>query len=241
MGRERLDFKGAGRAGMMYDGLAPMRRCFLLAAALCFAAFPASGAPSAQVVGRVLLPRGGPRGWDLSRVVVYLIPQNGTPPPPAPPAPSARLKVSQRDATFAPAFLVAVKGQTVDFPNDDKMDHNVFSFSKTKRFDLGVYPKGQSKSVTFDKEGPAVIFCSVHEFMNAVILVVPNPFFAVADGLGRFAIAGVPPGHYQVRAWHPTLPEGKEYVEVSEVEATAGTPVRVDVSMALFQKGGRAE
>lgn len=213
-------------------------RRVLLAGSLLLSGFPAFCAPSAQVVGRILLPSGGPRGWDLSRVVVYLVPQDGTPAPPAPPAPPARLKVSQKNATFDPAFLVAVKGQTVDFPNDDKMDHNVFSFSKTKRFDLGVYPKGQSKSVTFDREGPAVIFCSVHEFMNAVILVVPNALFAVADRLGRFTVARVPPGRYQVRAWHPTLPEGKDYVEVSDVEATAGTPVRVDISMAMFRKEG---
>lgn len=191
--------------------------------------------PGARVEGRVVLivpserERQDPAaGVDLSGVVVYLAPQGHAldlPPPPVRPV------VSQRHAQFDPPLLVAVKGQTVDFPNDDKIDHNVFSFSKAKRFDLGVYPKGERKSVTFDAEGPVMTFCSVHELMSGAVYVVPNPLFAVSGKDGRFAIPGVPPGRYAVRTWHRRFPEGVEYVVVREIDVS-GAAVSVTVDLA---------
>lgn len=209
---------------------------FLLVGALLAVDSGAAPLPGARVEGRVVLIVPSERerqepaaGVDLSGVVVYLAPQGHTlnlPPPPVRPT------VSQRRAQFDPPLLVAVKGQTVDFPNDDKIDHNVFSFSKAKRFDLGVYPKGERKSVTFDAEGPVLTFCSVHELMSGAVYVVPNPLFAVSGKDGRFSVPGVPPGKYAVRTWHRRFPEGVEYVLVREIDVSGSAPVSVTVDLA---------
>ncbi len=145
------------------------------------------------------------------QMVVFLEPQDRATPPLVP---QSHPSMHQKNASFTPPFLVAVKGQSVDFPNDDPFDHNVFSFSAAKKFDLGVYPKGQTKSVTFDREGPVVILCSVHENMNAVIYVVPNAFYALTDERGRFEIRDVPPGRYLLRTWHPSLPSASRRLEM---------------------------
>lgn len=116
--------------------------------------------------------------------------------------PAGRAQIRQKNQTFVPHLLAVTTGTTVDFPNDDTIYHNVFSLSKTRRFDLGRYAVGRSKSVTFNKPGVVRVFCDIHSEMSAFILVMPHRFFAVTDTDGRFRIEGVPPGTYQVTAWY---------------------------------------
>lgn len=116
--------------------------------------------------------------------------------------PMRRAVVDQRDKMFAPHVSVVTKGTTVQFPNDDTVFHNVFAYFQAKKFDLGMYPRGSSKQVTFDKTGLVVLLCNVHSDMSAYILVVDTPFYAVADKGGRFHIPNVPPGTYTLKAWH---------------------------------------
>lgn len=122
-------------------------------------------------------------------------------------------QMAQRDTSFQPAILVVPVGTTVRFPNEDKFFHNVFSYSKTKRFDLGRYPRGESKDVTFDKAGPVAVFCEIHKWMRGAILVVENPFYAVVQPDGSFTIPNVPPGKYRVAVWHAE--RGKKMFEVT--------------------------
>src|SRR5581483_11420404 len=125
--------------------------------------------------------------------------------------------MDQRNETFVPHVLAITTGTTVDFPNSDHFYHNVFSLSKTRPFDLGRYPAGNSRSVRFDRPGIVRVFCDIHSHMNAFILVFSHPFFAVTDDEGRYKIDGVPPGTYNVIAWNEgrtsepkpvTVPEG---------------------------------
>lgn len=110
--------------------------------------------------------------------------------------------IRQNGLAFEPHVLPVVKGATVEFPNADTVFHNVFSLSRASTFDLGRYPRGESKSVRFDTPGLIKVFCHIHSDMSAVVLVLDNPHFVVPDASGHFRIDGVPPGEYRAVAWH---------------------------------------
>jgi hypothetical protein len=107
-------------------------------------------------------------------------------------------------------------GTTVDFPNHDPILHNVFSASPAKKFDLGMYDQGVSRSVTFDAPGVVRIGCNVHPKMEAFVIVNPNPYVAVTYAQGKYTIANVPAGGYQIRVWHERLAERQVPVVVRD-------------------------
>lgn len=116
---------------------------------------------------------------------------------------TTRAVVDQRDLKFIPRVLPALFGTTVDFPNNDKTFHNVFSTSEAKKFDLGLYAPGNSRSVTFEKPGVVRILCNVHPDMEAFIVVKEHPFFGVTDNRGNYLLSNVPLGKYRLELWHP--------------------------------------
>ena len=189
-----------------------------LALLLACAALPAAAQESAGVAGRVTLGVEGVRLSDLGQTVVF-VDGNGA-------APAKRATIRQRNAYFAPDFLAIAVGQTVDMPNDDQIFHNVFSFSKPNDFDLGLYPSGQSRQVTFEHAGLVKIYCSIHESMSGTIFVSPSPWFAVAKANGDFEIAGIPPGRHTLRVWNEKLPEATRSVTLD-----AGERERVDIQL----------
>ena len=125
----------------------------------------------------------------------------------APPSAAAvqptRVVLDQRNLDFSPHVLAVRVGTVVDFPNNDRVFHNVFSFHNGKRFDLGLYPIGTTRRVTFDHPGLSRIFCNIHPNMGAHVMVVDTPYFSVSDEAGRFAIPSVAPGTYTYHAWRP--------------------------------------
>ncbi len=128
--------------------------------------------------------------------------------------PETGAKVDQRDKAFIPHVSVVPIGTRVSFPNDDTVFHNVFAYFNAKKFDLGMYPRGASKEVTFDKEGVVALLCNVHPDMSAYIMVVNTPYYAVTDSHGTFAIKGVRPGHYVLHVWHESGRETTQSVDV---------------------------
>ncbi|MBT3255559.1 MAG: hypothetical protein HN366_03735 [Deltaproteobacteria bacterium] len=138
--------------------------------------------------------------------------------------------MDQRNLTFIPHILPVLAGATVQFPNHDKVSHNVFSLSRTKKFNLGSYAAGTSKDVVFDKPGIVELRCDVHAEMIAYIMVLKNPHWAVTDDQGNFRIpdkafiakqglagvAGLPAGKYVFKTWHEKLKSVKKTVEVPE-------------------------
>ena len=127
-----------------------------------------------------------------------------------------RPELWQIDQSFEPHVLGVPVGATVDFPNGDMVYHNVFSYSKPKKFDLGYYGKGKSKSVTFDKPGIVQVFCDIHSTMSAYVLVVDTPFVTQPDENGDFVISNIPNGNYTVRVWHPDLGDRTVKTAVSD-------------------------
>ena len=111
-------------------------------------------------------------------------------------------EVVQKGKTFLPHILVVTSGSSVSFPNRDDIFHNVFAEYRAKKFDLGMYPKGQTKTVTFDKTGVVSVLCNVHSNMSAYVVVVDTPFFAKSDVAGKFQISYVPDGNMSFDAWH---------------------------------------
>jgi plastocyanin len=116
-------------------------------------------------------------------------------------AAARRAKLLQKGARFSPAVLPVVSGTDVDMTNDDWVAHNVFSKSEAKPFDLGLYPPGSAKAVTFERPGTVDVFCAIHPRMSAVVLVLQNPYFAKPDAQGGFSIPDVPAGSYSLRVY----------------------------------------
>jgi plastocyanin len=137
--------------------------------------------------------------------------------------PTNKPSISQRGMRFFPSLLVIVAGQSVQMPNDDNVAHNVFSFSPTKKFNLGIYPKGEYKEVTFEQPGIVDLFCSIHNQMKGRILIVPNPFYYRTRGEGTYLISSVPAGKYTLKMWSES-----GNLETREVVVPASGDVTVD-------------
>ena len=118
------------------------------------------------------------------------------------PAPPETVTIEQRDSRFVPDLVVIPVGSTVRLPNEDATFHNVFSLSRTQPFDLGFYPKSQSRSVKFAHAGVVQVYCHIHANMYAAIVVTDSPWYGKPGKDGRIAFADIPRGHYRVSAWH---------------------------------------
>jgi plastocyanin len=196
-----------------------MRRCPLWVAALCgvlisATAFAGEAAKTGIIKGTITIA-----GRPAADVVVSVegVPQEKNKTQLSGGKPKAVME--QKDLKFIPRVLAVVAGTTVEFPNNDKTFHNVFSNSEAKKFDLGLYPSGKSRSVTFDKPGVVKILCNAHPNMEAYIVVKNHPYFIVPDSRGNYTLSGVPLGKYRVEVWHPELGTRQASIElVSEGE-----------------------
>jgi len=116
---------------------------------------------------------------------------------------SGKVVLDQRNLDFVPHVLAVRVGTVVEFPNHDRVFHNVFSFHDGKRFDLGLYPIGAVRYVRFDHAGLSRILCNIHPAMAAYVMAVDSPYFAVASDTGRFTLPEVPAGTRTYHAWRP--------------------------------------
>ena len=163
--------------------------------------------------GRTAPPAAAGSGAEASDVVVWLSPLDGAFAPP--PSDSGHMpQLVQRNKAFEPHVLVVQAGTMVQFPNKDPFFHNVFSLFNGKRFDLGLYEAGSSKSVRFDRVGVSFLFCNIHEEMSAVIVALDTPYFGLSDRSGRVAIPNVSDGRYELHVWYErSLPEELKSLE----------------------------
>ena len=150
---------------------------------------PVSRPPSvADYVSRAVRPPRANPVAEIRNVLVYI---DGAPPPAV--LPVARVAIRQIEETFEPRVLAVTRGSTVDFPNDDLFFHNVFSLSQAASFDLGRYERGISRGRTLDTTGIVKVFCDLHSYMSAVVMVLDHPYFASPEDDGRFVLDNVHP------------------------------------------------
>lgn len=165
-----------------------------------------SNSDEITVTGRVELSNYEAVRSAGSDAVVWLTPVGDSPIHSVDPA--QRQQLLQKSKTFSPHLLVVQVGSVIDFPNYDPLFHNVFSLFEGKRFDLGLYEAGTSRSVIFNRAGISYIFCNIHPEMSAVVIALKTPYFGISDRKGSIVISHVPAGMYQLDVWHErVLPE----------------------------------
>jgi plastocyanin len=214
------------RAQLAYRRLGLLALLAALAAPLHTAA--GEDAATGSLRGKLRLAVEGSKLADAGPVVAYLEPLDGATPPPVP---ASVPRVNQKDARFSPQFLAIAAGQSVAMPNDDAIYHNVFSYSTPNEFDLGLYPAGESRKVTFRHAGVVRTYCSIHESMSGTIFVAPNAYFAVVRPTGEFEIRNVAPGRYRLTTWCERLPAA-----VREIQVPAGTGAAVELVIGSAAK-----
>jgi plastocyanin len=135
-----------------------------------------------------------------------------------------RVQMAQKGFQFTQVVLPVQKGTYVEFPNLDEDYHNVFSYSKTKRFDLGRYRKDEKPAaVLFDQPGLVKLYCEIHEHMRANVLVLDTPYFVTTTAEGAFKLPNLPPGKYVLKAW-----VDEKDVRSQPVELKAGETLKVE-------------
>jgi plastocyanin len=213
-----------------------MRLCALVSVSAIYILFPIAVLAQAIVEGRVNLPKshapppvmakryeivtnGGVLATRPPLAVVYL--DGSFPTPTSHPA----KQVAQKDLAFLPPLLPVQVGTTVEFPNLDNIYHNIFSYSPTKRFDLGRYRPEERPipSVLFDVPGLVILRCDIHEHMRGLILVLNTPYFVITDEGGRFRLSGLPSGRYTLKAWIDSKTTREQPVELK-----SSTTLRAD-------------
>ena len=191
-------------------------RILLIAAAAALCLVPLMGAEGGSVTGTITA-----KGLRSSADIVVSLQAPGlsvTPPAKSP-------EMDQKGMRFIPHVLPIVTGTTVKFLNSDPFAHNVFS--PDGRYNLGTWPTGQTRDHKFDKPGVYTQLCRVHPEMEAFIVVLDTPYFAVTDSTGRFTIKGVPAGKYTLVAWSEKLKKAEQAVTVE-----AGKSAMVDVTLS---------
>jgi plastocyanin len=151
---------------------------------------------SAQAAGKTHAERASP-----ANVVVWLSPLKPGLIKPVAASRQTTYRLVQRDKMFTPHLLVVPTGSQVEFPNLDPFFHNVFSLFNGKRFDLGLYESGTSRSTLFDREGVSYIFCNIHPEMGAIVLALSTPYYGVSTENGFVVLHDVPPGSYRLNVW----------------------------------------
>ena len=172
---------------------------------------------------RVTRPPTPTRASEIANVVVFVkdAPRDGT-------LTSMRTQMRQQDEGFVPRLVAITRGSTVEFPNSDPFFHNVFSLSRGATFDLGRFPRGESRSRAFTRPGLVKVYCHLHSQMSAAIMVFDHSHFTIPEGDGHFSLADVPAGEYRLSAWHERVGESSKSIVV-----TAGRTVTIEFTLPV--------
>jgi plastocyanin len=206
------------------------RRRIIIGTCVTFvlASLAASISATAADISVSVVSREG-RGVDQIVVIATPMPANVgllTPPKPA--------VMDQRDLTFQPRVLVVEVGTSVEFPNNDAVSHQVYSFSAAKRFQLPLYKGEQHSPIIFDQPGLVVLGCNIHDSMVGYIYVTDAPFFGATDMHGSLRLEGLPAGDYRLTIWSPFIADAPaSLTRTIHVDGNAMDPIRVQLTRPL--------
>ncbi len=181
--------------------MAPLQRHPIILCLLAAALLGAAPGARAESVVRILTRDA--KAAPVADAVAWLIPLD--PPAPTLTPPTEPVVVTQEGEEFSPYVTPVVVGTRVVFTNRDKIQHHVYSLSKTKRFDVPLFGAEAKPAVLFDQPGIVALGCNIHDWMASYIVVVATPFFAKTPADGAVTITGLPPGNYRLEIWHPRL------------------------------------
>lgn len=163
-------------------------------------------------------------GKPVADAVVTLEPAGG---PASAPGEGQTFEIVQNDQEFAPYVTVVPVGATVMFPNQDTVQHHVYSLSRPKKFEFPLYDPGKSAQLVFDQPGVITLGCNIHDWMLAYLVVVPTPYFARSDATGLAGLTA-PPGDYELEIWHPQLARPvRQTVSLAEAETARNFTLRL--------------
>jgi plastocyanin len=174
-------------------------RC--VAGRLAFAALCVSAVMSAAWAGALQVQVTWPDGRPAGGMAITVTSADGTRAPAAP----VSATMDQVDRAFTPELLVVPVGSSVAFPNSDVINHQVYSFSKARRFQLPLYHGTAYPPLRFDTPGLVVLGCNIHDSMVGYIVVTEAQYFGLSDARGTFDVASVPDGDYDIRVSHPRM------------------------------------
>jgi len=145
------------------------------------------------------------------------------------PAPAKPVVIDQKGCQYHPHVIGIQLGQTLQLRNSDGLLHNVHALPKVNTpFNLAMPANRTTADHKFGKaEGMFHVKCDVHPWMSAYVGVFTNPFFAISGKDGKFKISGLPPGTYEIEAWHEKLG-----VKTAKVTVAEGKPGAANFSFA---------
>jgi plastocyanin len=139
--------------------------------------------------------------------------------------------MAQQNITFVPYVLAVPKGAVVAFPNYDRVNHHVYSFSPAQKFQLPLYGKGKSYTITFATPGTVALGCNIHDSMKAYIRVVGTPFYAKTNAQGQVTLTNLPNEDGSLSVWHPMMAAvNGEVIEPAPV-ARMSKPISLSVRL----------
>lgn len=149
------------------------------------------------------------------------------------PVPATPVVIDQKGCQYHPHVLGIRVNQTLQLRNSDGLLHNVHALPKVNTpFNMAMPANRLTADSKFGKEeGMFLVKCDVHGWMTAYVGVFANPFFSVSGTDGKYKISGLPPGNYEIEAWHEKLG-----TQTSKVTVTAAKPAAANFSFATPSK-----